>query len=240
MFTFHYGMPLPKFHLDIPQRSMDVFRRMRNANLSPEFRAYSNSILRMVGSRAVKYAGDYIKAIRHPDKLKPSPITLRLREVVGDNSKAALYQTGQLLNGLFAEVSGSGLEFGVRGPRAGVARIQENGFVVRVSRKMINGFVAIGRQHRVEEIVKWAKSKEVAAGVGLGENTGGSDVIKIPARPFLGPALNRAAQEVLQSSTLVGLDAALVEVISKKIIGGVTDFDSLNKFGAAYSVRPVK
>jgi hypothetical protein len=56
----------------------------------------------------------------------------------------------------------------------------------------------------------------------------------------LGPALNRAAQEVLQSSALVGLDAALVEVISKKIIGGVTDFDSLNKFGAAYSVRPVK
>ena len=30
MFTFHYGMPLPKFHLDIPQRNMDVFRRMRN------------------------------------------------------------------------------------------------------------------------------------------------------------------------------------------------------------------
>jgi hypothetical protein len=238
MFTFHYGMPLPKFHLDIPQRNMDVFRRMRNANLSPEFRAYSNSILRMVGSRAVKHAGDHIRFGRAE---APSWVTLRLRQVVGDMSRKALYQTGQMLNGLFAEVNGSTLEFGVRGPRAGVARIQEQGFTIRVTPQMVKGFTAVGRKYNADDIIKWIQSKEATGGsLSLGPDTDGKNVIKVKKRPFLAPALARAAQEVLQSSALVGLDAALVEVISKKILGGAADFDSLNKFGAAYSVRPVK
>jgi hypothetical protein len=239
MFTFTYGMPLPRMRIVVPQRDMEIFSRMRRVNNSAEFRAYTNALLQLIGSRAVQNAGKYVRATQPQGKPRLSPLTLQLREAAGDHSKAALYQTGQLLKGIFAEVNGATLEFGVRGPRAGVARIQENGFVVRTSEKMARAFVSLGRQIRSEQVIGWAKNMEPSSGARLGEDTKDRSVIKIPKRPFLAPSLARAANTVLQSKQLQGLDAAFVEVVAKKILGGVVEFDSLNKFGMAYTIRPV-
>ena len=233
---FTYGMPLPRIRLEIPTKSMEVFKQMKNYNKSSEFQHYARGVLTMVGARAVKNAGDYIQSGKAP---RPSPITLKLREVVGDESKKALHQTGEMLRSIYSEVKGITLEFGVRGPRAGVARIQENGFVVRVTTKMLKGFKAIGRQYRSAEIIKWIRSKEIAgSSVGLGEDTGGSSVIKIPARPFLAPSLDKAVQQVMRSEQLRGLDAALVDVVASKIFGGRVEFGALTKYGTAYKVQP--
>ena len=233
---FTYGMPIPRIELKIPAKSMEVFKQMRNYNKSSDFQQYAKSILTLIGARAVNNAGDYIMSGKAP---RPSPITLKLRQVVGDDSKKALYQTGEMLRGIFSEVKGITLEFGVKGPRAGVARIQENGFVVRVTTKMLKGFMAIGRQYRSDEIIKWIRSKEIAgSSVGLGEDTGGTSVIKIPARPFLAPSLDKAVQQVMSSEQLQGLDAALVDVIAAKIFGGRVEFGALTKYGTAYKVQP--
>jgi hypothetical protein len=233
---FTYGMPLPRIRLEIPTRSMDVFRRMRNPNTSREFRDYANGLLTLIGSHAVRNAGDYIRFGRAE---APSPITLKLRQVVGDSSKKALYQTGQMLKGLFADVNSGTLEFGVQGPRAGVARIQEQGFTMRVTPQMVKGFTAIGRKYNADDIIKWIKSKDPTGGsLGLGPDAGGTNVIKVKARPFLAPSLKRAVDHVMQSAQLQGLDAALVDVIATKIFGGIVEFDALTKYGTAYKVQP--
>lgn len=233
---FTYGMPIPRIQLQIPTRTMDVFRRMRNPNTSREFRDYANGLLTLIGSHAVRNAGDHIRFGRAE---APSPITLKLREVVGDSSKKALYQTGEMLRSLFAEVNSGTLEFGVQGKRAGVARIQELGFTVRVTPQMVKGFLAIGRQYNSEMIIKWIKSKEPTGGsLSLGPDTGGKNVIKIKPRPFLAPSLKSAVDHVMQSAQLRGLDAALVDVIAAKIFGGVVEFDALTKYGTAYKVQP--
>lgn len=229
---FTYGMPLPSIDLKIPAKSMEVFKQMRNYNKSSDFQQYAKSLLSLIGGKAVQNAGDYILSGGAP---RPSPITLKLRELGGDRSKKALYQTGEMLKSLFSDVKGLNLEFGVRGPRAGVARIQENGFAIRVSSQMVAGFFALGQQYKSTDIIKWIASKDAAEG---SEDTGGSTVIKVPPRPFLAPSLNRAVDEVLQGPELQNLDAALVDVVRAKIFGGTVEFSALTRYGATYRVQP--
>ena len=75
---FTYGMPIPRIRLEIPTRSMDVFRRMRNPNTSREFRYYANGMLTLIVSHAVRNQGHNIRVgLDRP----PYPSTLKSRQV---------------------------------------------------------------------------------------------------------------------------------------------------------------
>lgn len=166
------GLSSVRVSLVVPRDEAMAIEELRRGTLSAEVERYAHVLAQRIGGRAADFA-------RSP--LGQEPI-LKLSGDLRENAARRglvshpLHDTGAMLRGVRAEVKGSIAQLVVRGPHAHLAAIHEFGATFRITKATAGHFRFGGFP---QESVAWATKN-------LGRT------VDIPARPFLGPALQRA------------------------------------------------
>lgn len=179
-----------RVRLVVPKDTQQAVDNMRRGTLDADTRKYMIAVLDRIGSSAVIKAGGILNLGTAAGLKELTEFTAAIRGK-GANDKPSrfhgrqdrpLVDTGKMRDSIRAAVDKTALTvtLGVVGDRAEVARMHENGYSFRVTTATANHFTYFGPTRAMA----WAM-----------KNVG--QIISVPARPFIAPALEYARSNVL-------------------------------------------
>ena len=181
-----------RVQLVVPKDTQQAVDNMRRGTLDADTRKYMTAVLDRIGSSAVIKARSILNLGTAGGLEEVTELTAAIRGM-GANDRPSLFpnrkdrplvDTGQMRDGIRGIVDKTALTvtLGVVGDRAEVARMHENGYSFKVTTATANHFTYFGPTRAMA----WAM-----------KNAG--QIISVPARPFIAPALEAARSEVLSN-----------------------------------------
>ena len=170
-----------RFELTMPKDEEAAMEQLRRGSLSSEVERYVQWALRHVGGRAADNARWNILTGHNMKAIAPLSASLRHNPARRNSTLGPLYDTGKMQDGIRAEVTGHEMVLKVIGAHAHLAAIHEYGADFRVSPRTVGHF-----KHFLgydSQITRWARFAE-------------DTTVHIPARPFLGPAMEQAIKQM--------------------------------------------
>lgn len=185
-----------RVQLVVPKDTQQVVDNMRRGTLDADTRKYMTAVLDRIGSSAVIKARSILNLGTAGGLEEVTEFTAAIRGM-GANDRPSLFpnrkdrplvDTGKMRDGIRGIVDKAALTvtLGVVGDRAEVARMHENGYSFKVSPQDKSGKSTVGH------FTYFGPTRAMAWAM---KNAG--QVISVPARPFIAPALEDARSDVL-------------------------------------------
>ena len=192
MLAYVSGVGGYRVQLVVPPDTQRAVDNMRRGTLDADVRRYMRAVLDRIGSSAVIKAGSILNLGVRAGLAEITEFTAAIRGM-GQGDPPSRFQgrvdrplvdTGKMRDGIRGVVDPAALTvtLGVVGERADVARMHEYGYKFRITPDTANHFTWFG---------------PIRAMVWADKNIG--EVVSVPARPFIRPALEKAREEVLSN-----------------------------------------
>ena len=184
------GLANLRMQLVVPPDTQRVVAAMTSGALDRRVNDYLRRVAARTAAVAVDEARDLVGGTGRLAPITNLSARMRHNEARRGMTNNPLYDTGKMRRGIYGVLEGTGARIGVRGPHAHLAMIHEHGTKFRVTDASVEFFTRFswtrrrgGFQSDGDRIQAWAL-----------RNRG--QVVDIPARPFLAPAMETAIRKV--------------------------------------------
>lgn len=148
------GLSKLRMSWKLPRDVEAAVEAMRRGSLGDELQRYLRQTAARIGAIAVDEAKSRIGGARLGNV---APMSAGLRENASRRSSwhHALFDTGAMMRGIYADLRGHDVVVSVRGPHAHLAAIHEYGAAFKVTRGTIAHFVSLGRKSAEAEMLSF-------------------------------------------------------------------------------------